>query len=243
MKKTFTLLAAMVFSLSVFAYYGQSKLSIFGYGNMNIRVMVDGIKYRSTNNQVIISNLSDGNHTIRIFQLKNTRGGNWGNSGNNMNNYQLVYNSNLFIKPQYQVDIVINRFGKVFTDEQPISMGYYDEEDDWGNNNDNWNNNGGGYNNQAMDARLFDQFKQSLKNAMFDDTRLNTAKQVIASNYFSSTQVREIIQQFSFENNRLEVAKYAYKYTIDKGSYFLVNDAFTFSTTREELTRYIQAYK
>jgi Domain of unknown function (DUF4476) len=34
-----------------------------------------------------------------------------------------------------------------------------------------------------------------------------------------------------------------YKYTLDKGSYFLINDAFTFSSSKEELMRYIQTVK
>ena len=247
MKKTFTLLATMVLSLSLFAYYGQSKLSVSSTGNANIRVMVDGNKYKASNNQVMISNLSEGYHAIKVYQLKYNRNDNrvFGVNVSN-NNYQLVYSGNVYLKPQYHLDILINRFGKAFTDEQPINAGYYDgEDDDWGdnNNNNNWNNGNGGYNNQAMDARAFDQFKQTLKNESFDATKQTIAKQVISTNFFTSTQVREIIQQFNFENSKLEIAKYAYKYTIDKGSYFLLNDAFNFSSSKDELMRYIQAYK
>ena len=245
MKKAFTFFAAMAVSLNLSAYYGPSKLSISTTGISNIRVMVDGNRIRANNNAVMINNLNEGYHTIRIYQLKTSRGGGLGNGngGNNMNNYQLVYNSSIFLKPQYHVDIVINRFGKAFTDEQPIGAGYYEEDDDWGNN-DNWNNNNGsGYNNTAMDARVFEQFKQSLRKEIFDDSRQNIAKQTISTNYFTSTQVREILQLFNFENSKLEIAKYAYKYTVDKGSYFLLNDVFAFSTSKDELLRYIQSYK
>lgn len=236
MKKTFTLLTAMILSVTLYAYYGPSKLSISSTGNSNFRVMVDGNKYRSNNNTVMISDLSEGYHTIRIFQVKNGRGGfGFGNG------YQLVYNSNLYLKPQYFVDIVINRFGKAFIDEQPLGKDYYnEEEDDWGDNRDNGNN---VYGIRAMDDRTFDQFRLSLKNETFDNTKLSLAKQVIAENYFTTAQVKQIVQQFSFENNKLEIAKYAYKYTVDKGSYFLLNDAFSFSNSKEELMRYIQANK
>lgn len=246
MKKTFTLLGTMILSLSLFAHDGTSKLSVSSTGNANIRVMVDGNKYKVNNNQVMINNLNEGYHTIKIFQLQNSRNGNRVFGVNVTNNYQLVYSGNVYLKPQYHFDILINRFGKVFTDEQSISAGYYEDEDDnWGDNNDNWNNgnSNNGYNNQAMNARIFDQFIQNLKNESFDATKQSIAKQVISANYFTSSQVREIIQQFSFENSKLEIAKYAYKYTIDKGSYFLLNDAFTFSNSKEELMRYIQAYK
>ncbi len=244
MKKTFTLLTVMTLSLSLLAYNGPSRLSVFSTGNANIRVMVDGNKYKANNNEVMISNLNEGYHTIKIFQLKNSRNDNRVFGVNVMNNYQLVYNGNVYLKPQYHFDILINRFGKVFTDEQPISTSYYDDNDDWGdNNNNNRDNGGGGYNNRSMDGSAFDQFKQVLKNESFDATRQSIAKQVISANYFTSAQVKEIIQQFSFENSKLEIAKYAYKYTVDKGSYFLLTDAFTFSSSKDELMRYIQAYK
>ena len=47
---------------------------------------------------------------------------------------------------------------------------------------------------------------------------------------------------FTFENNRLEIAKYAYGKTVDKGNYFVVNDAFTFNS-KEKLNEYIREYE
>jgi hypothetical protein len=44
---------------------------------------------------------------------------------------------------------------------------------------------------------------------------------------------------FTFENNRLDFAKFAYAYTFDTGNYYLVNDAFTFETSIDELNAYI----
>src|SRR5437868_9143207 len=84
---------------------------------------------------------------------------------------------------QYFVDIVINRFGKAFIDEQLMTAGNYygdDDDDDWGNDdNNNNNNNNSGYGNygRAMSAPAFDQFKQSLQNESFDQSRLSMAKQ------------------------------------------------------------------
>ena len=47
---------------------------------------------------------------------------------------------------------------------------------------------------------------------------------------------------FTFENNRLEIAKYAYGKTVDKGNYFVVNDVFTFNS-KEKLNEYIRQYE
>jgi hypothetical protein len=48
---------------------------------------------------------------------------------------------------------------------------------------------------------------------------------------------------FTFENNRLDIAKYAYGKTVDKGNYFIMNDAFTFNNNKEKLSEYIREFK
>jgi nuclear transport factor 2 (NTF2) superfamily protein len=236
MKKTFTLLTALCLSVILF---GQSKLSITNSSNADIRVMVDGRKYAAGNSPIMINNLQSGNHSVKIFRAVNDR---YRTQGNNRNGgYQLIYSSNLFVKQQYHVDITINRFGKAFVDEQMISGGYNEDDDDWGvDNNDQYYDN---YSKRAMDKPTFDQLKRSIANESFENTRMSVAKQYIAVNYFNSAQVKQLVELFSFENNKLEIAKYAYDYTVDKGNYFMVNDAFSFSTSKESLMDYIKNRK
>lgn len=236
MKKTSTLFTALFFSAILFA---QSKLSISASGNADIRVMVDGIRYTSNGRDIVISNLKNGNHTVKIFRAGNDRNRN--NSNNRNNGYQLVYSNNLFVKPQYHVDITINRFGKAFVDEQLISGGYNDDDDDWGvDNNDQYYDRNS---RRAMENNAFQQLKQSIGNESFENTRLKVAKQFIATNYFTTAQVKELVLLFSFENSRLDIAKYAYDYTVDKGNYFLINDAFSFSNSKDALMDYIKNRK
>ncbi len=242
MKSLFTFLALVIATLSASAYYGETKLTISSSSNATVRVMVDGNKYSSNGNEgLVIKNLPAGYHTVKVFQKKNTRG----NGGFNRNAYQVIYTGQVFLKAQYHTDITVNRFGKVLVDEQLMGFGSNDEEDDdWGDNNGGgWNNGGGngqgGYE-QAMSSRIFEQFKQTLRNESFDNTRLSLAKQTIGSNFFTSLQVKEIVSLFSFETSKLEIAKYAYAFTVDKGSYFVVNDAFTYSNSKEELANFIR---
>lgn len=235
MKKTFTLLASLFFSVVLFA---QTKLTISAVGNADIRVMVDGMKYTSNGRDIVINNLKNGNRMVKIFRAGNDRGR---NSNFRNNGYQLVYSSSVFIKPQYHVDIIINRFGKAFIDEQMMSGGYNDDDDDWGvDNNDQYYDR---YSRRAMDKATFDQFKQTLKKESFDDTRLKVARQFVSNNYFNAAQVKEMMGLFAFEDAKLDLAKYAYDYTVDKGNYFIVNDAFAFSASKEELMNYIQNRK
>lgn len=265
MKRSFAFLAFLLLSLGSFASDGPSRLSISAAGSLNIRVIVDGIRYRASNNMVMISHIREGNHMVQVYLQKNNQGEDRGRDGDVMRNYRVVFESNVFIKPLYHVDITINRFGKAFTDEQHIVEGDLgDEDDNWANNynNNDRNNNDRrdnddkrdnnekrekGFDNrrgpEAMEAGAFNQFREALRKESFDDTKQNMAKEVITANYFSAAQVKEILMQFNFDDSKLEIAKFAYKNTVDKGNYYLVNDAFTFSTSKDELIRYIRDYK
>lgn len=89
----------------------------------------------------------------------------------------------------------------------------------------------------------FDGVKNSISSKSFDETKLTIAKQVIASNCLLSGQVKEIMMLFSFEETRLDLAKYAYGYTFDIGNYYKVNDAFSFSSSIDELNSYISSFQ
>lgn len=242
MKKIFTLLITIALSVSLYAFQGPSKLSITSATSDHIRVIVDGNKYPANNNVLTINDLDAGFHTVKIFRVNNYRRT---YNDNSFNRFELVYNGRVYLKPQYFVDIVINRFGKAFVDEQLMSPADYpDEADEWdemgyiNSGDNNFPSIGSG-----MSASSFERFKQSLNNEGFDNTRLSIAKQVISTNYFTSKQAKEIVELFTYESSKVEIAKFTYKYTLDKGSYFLVNDAFTYSSSKQELMEYIQANK
>ena len=113
-------------------------------------------------------------------------------------------------------------------------------------NDDDRNNDDPRYENnhsREMTNIDFTQAKESLRREWFENTRLTTAKQIIDQNYFTSKQVKEMVLLFTFENNRLDIAKYAYGKTVDKGNYFVMNDAFAFNSNKEKLSEYIREYK
>jgi hypothetical protein len=91
----------------------------------------------------------------------------------------------------------------------------------------------------CMSHENFMQLKSSMASRSFEDSRMEIAKQALAYNYFTSTQIVELTHLFTFESNKLEFTKLAYAKTIDKQNYFLVNDAFTFENSISALNEYI----
>jgi hypothetical protein len=95
--------------------------------------------------------------------------------------------------------------------------------------------------NKPMAANNFTDALTTIKKISFDDTRLSTAKQISKSNCLSSSQIVQICELFSFEETKLDFAKFAYDCCTDPKNYFNVNNIFTFSTNVESLTNYISA--
>jgi hypothetical protein len=93
---------------------------------------------------------------------------------------------------------------------------------------------------RPMNTHSFDQALESISSKSFESSKLTIAKQIAGANCLLCKQVKEIMKLFSFESNRLEFAKFAYKYTWDINNYFLLNDAFEFESSIDELNRYVQ---
>ncbi|MBC7410850.1 MAG: DUF4476 domain-containing protein [Bacteroidia bacterium] len=94
-----------------------------------------------------------------------------------------------------------------------------------------------------MSGTAFGQAKQSINTKPFEDNKLQIAKQVLGSNCLTCAQVKEIIMLFNFEDSRLDFAKFAYGRAYDYGNYFIVNDAFKFSDSIDQLNSYIQSFQ
>ena len=122
----------------------------------------------------------------------------------------------------------------------------YDKDRDNGNDRDERNDRDDDYDDnysRAMSSSDFTMAKETLRKEWFENTRLSTAKQIIDRNYLTSQQAKELALMFTFENNKLEIAKYAYSRTVDKENYFIVNDAFSFNNSKEALNKHIREYR
>jgi hypothetical protein len=96
---------------------------------------------------------------------------------------------------------------------------------------------------QSMSDRDFSQLLQSIDKEWMESNKMKSATQVVKNNSLTSAQVRQLVMLFSFESNKLELAKQAYQNTVDKKNYLIINDAFSFSSSRDELARYTRNFR
>jgi len=95
-----------------------------------------------------------------------------------------------------------------------------------------------------MSARDFEAAKGSVRGQSFEDTKLSTAKNIASSNCLSAQQVKDICLLFSFEESKLDFAKFAYTRCTERNKYFLLNDGvFNFSSSTDELNSYISGVR
>jgi len=233
MKKFSTLLLSSLFSLSLLAYDG-SRLTISTASNfMDLKIEVDGDRFMMSNNTITLSNLSPGYHDVKIYREKKKNGFGFGRR-------DVIYSNSVSLRKNIDLTITINKFGTVMVDERHIdrNAGWYYEN----NNSDGGNGyqHGGGWNSDVMSDRDFDQVKFAISKEWFENNRLISVRTILDNNSFTVCQVQELMQLFSFETNKLTVAKNAFRKTVDKENYYQISDALTFDSSKEELARFIR---
>jgi hypothetical protein len=257
MKRISTLLASLVLSIAVFAApRPKNSLTIQSVDNSDIRVIVDGRRFEPNDNSIRISGLETGTHKVKIYKARNN-----GMFTIYNKRYEVVFNGSVAIRPRSNMNILIDRYGRATINDNRGNNGrgnqnYGDRDDEFdferGNNSGDYGSDRGGswgdYDqhdgySSAMSDREFRQVLESIDKEWLESNKIKSASHIVTSNQMTSAQVKQIAQLFSFENNKLEVAKKAYQSTIDKRNYTMIMDVFSFNSSKEELARFIRNFR
>lgn len=264
MKTTITKLALVLLvgltSLSLKANHQLSDVDIKLWNNSPFYIEFDYQRY-NTNGFFSLQNVTPGYHQVKIVQHFFNPNGYGGGHVKVLYagtiNVPVASKLRVKVQPNHQLTLFakpLYSYGGNFGGDFNGGGSYWNDFDnDFGyNGNGNngygkggYGNNGGGYGQpyfQAMNEYEFNGLLNTLNNASFDNTRLTIANQAIMNNYLTVSQVKAIMNVFSFESNRLSFAKSAYARTIDKQNYYLVNDAFSFSSSIQSLNNYINGF-
>lgn len=277
MKTQLTFLMCTLLAVSGFAQYGQRQnQSQYGYGqtvtinfngygssNNDYQVIMDGTTYssRSNNNgtwnrntsnrygddDITINNVQPGQHTIRVYNIRNnSRSTNNRGYGNRTNNTASpLYASTFTLRQGYDVTLDIKRNGEIRFSEKRSKNGY--NKNDRRDDNDGWRNGGyGGYNNDRYRTPMadyqFSQIYQDVKGKWFQNNKVTAVRDAFtnASSYFSTNQIIPLLQLISFEDNRLELAKLSYRVVADPANFTQVFNLFSSQAYRNDLDRYVR---
>lgn len=90
----------------------------------------------------------------------------------------------------------------------------------------------------------FNEFKNliyQMKQGANDQDKLRIAKQALNRRGITSAQVRDMVNLLEYEQNKLDLAKFAYKHTVDPENYYMVNSAFWYDNTTHTLNDFIRS--
>ncbi len=224
------------------AHDDGSVLNLRLSDNSPFAVYVDGHRVGPVASRATLTNLSDGKHFLEVQRVSNFRG-----RGKKEKTFKDVIRVKRNTESFATIDLDCNKihFDRVIE----LNNRSWDKEDNTCRERGCHNpkhNHGNSPNHCAtpvgpmpMSQNDFSQLKHTIDNGSFESTKLTIFKQSLAYNYFSSAQVREVMNLFWFENSKLEVAKLAYPKTIDQNNYYTLNNEFSFSSSVNELGNYL----
>jgi hypothetical protein len=88
----------------------------------------------------------------------------------------------------------------------------------------------------------FNIMLQSIANQTFEQNKLQIAHQILISNYLTSQQIYSILRLFTFESTKLSFSKSAFNKVLDPQNYFIINNAFSFSSSVNDLNNYLMGF-
>ncbi|HYG50355.1 MAG TPA: DUF4476 domain-containing protein [Flavobacteriales bacterium] len=107
------------------------------------------------------------------------------------------------------------------------------------NNNTSFNNTPPAPATLGVSPEKFNEIVSAVKAQNVESYKIDKAKSIVKKNMLSSKQVAELCNLFKVESYKFEFAKFAYDYTVDKDSYYLVGKTFKVASYSKELDQYI----
>ena len=91
-----------------------------------------------------------------------------------------------------------------------------------------------------VNSQRFNSMLNSIEEQTFSNSKLLVAKQIIRSNCITVNHLVRIAKLFTFDDNKLALAKYAYDYVYDVDNYYKFNSVFDFDKNIRELDNFIR---
>ena len=205
------LFSIIICALLAGSAYSQSLRVSFN-GNRDFQVMVDSKSYNSGNyvDNDIVVNNLAGKHTVTVYRT------------NRNGRSKKLYSSTINLITGQEVHLTVNNDGSIDREETSASAAY-------GNRN-------------AMSDASFNEVYRNVNNKWGQSSKMAAARDIFntASYYFSTDQVRQIVELLNSEANRLELLKLAYDNVSDPDNYYRLQDLLRSQASLNELDSYVR---
>ena len=94
---------------------------------------------------------------------------------------------------------------------------------------------------KPVGAERFERMMERISDTAFADDKVSMAKQILRTNCIVIEQLVEILEEISFDEDQLNLAKFAYDHVYDLENYYEVYGVFSFSSSSDELDDFIES--
>jgi hypothetical protein len=189
--------------------YSQSLRVSFN-GNRDFQVIVDNKTYNSGNylDNDIVVNNLTGKHSVTVYRT------------NRNGRTKKLYSSAVNLSTGQEVHLTVNNDGSIDREETSANAGY-------------------GYRNPISETS-FNQIYNSVNNKWGQPSKMSAARDIFNTStyYFSTDQVRRIVELLNSEANRLELLKLSYDNVSDPDNYYRLQELLRSEASRNELDAY-----
>ena len=206
-----------VFSIIICALFAASaysqSLRVSFNGSRDFKVIVDNQSYNSGNylDNDIVLNNLTGQHNVTVYRT------------NRNGRTKKVYSSTVTLSTGQEVHLTVNNNGSIDREETSANAGY-------------------GYRN-PINETSFNEIYSNVNNKWGQSSKMSAARDIFNTStyYFSTDQVRRIVELLNSEANRLELLKLSYNHVSDPDNFYRMQELLRSEESRNELDNYVRS--
>jgi hypothetical protein len=93
--------------------------------------------------------------------------------------------------------------------------------------------------NTPVSESLFNDLYVQVIKGKYEHDKYDNAKKIVLQNCFTTSQIKKIVEIFSHDREKLELAKMAFPVAVDKENYKSMSDTFMFSENKNDFLNFI----
>jgi hypothetical protein len=252
MRRIFVVLIVVV--ATFFKSEAQSMLKVRVAGDRPINVWLDGRYFNKRGTSVTVGDLPPGSHMLRVYAMAEDR---WGRPSEKViyhgrvSTYEGTLTS-LYYDPYTnetnirQMEMGADTRGSMLPpasaepQQQPQNNSEYDDNQQPSSPvaSPVSQETGG-----SLTEATMEKLKTKVTAKKVDVERMNTIKEALDHETFTTDQVSSMMDWFGFESSKVEFAEWAYNKTVDKEMFGDLAAKLTYQNYRDEFEKFLQAQK
>jgi hypothetical protein len=213
------LLSFLINTVTSTAQTNRSEVNVQLSDHQLLTIVVDGREYQKSGSKITIGNLPSGKHRLKVYRYFPP------NNNNRVAHAQLVFEGKIKIRPSssYLCIVDANRHSINIREMNITSNSNHTATISHINKPQN---------NPSLEGKIIPETRLNevgnlAEQKITDTEKLKLLKDSLENSSFSSAQIATILHWLTFEDSKLEFAKWAFPKTLDKENYNQLKALFT----------------